>query len=90
MFVSKKFSKVFYSLEDAINTAYFGDHYLIIEYKDKIDNYKTTRATRTGLICNDMVIWDPWEDPYDNMEAVKSVYRVRIDCKLDNAYQGIV
>lgn len=90
MFVSKKFSRVFRDIESAINFAYFGDHYLIIEYKDKIDNYKTTRATRTGLICGDDVIWDPWEDPYIDMDKVRSVYRIRTDKKIDNAYQGII
>lgn len=90
MFQSKKFSRVFYNLEDAVNYSYFNDHYLVIEYKDLIDNCKTTRATRTGLVCGCDIDWGPWEDPYENMNTVRSVYRVRIDKKLDNAYQGIV
>ena len=90
MFQSQKFSKIFYDLEEVINYCYFNDFYLVIEYKDLIDNHKTTRATRTGLVCGCEIDWDPWEDPYMGMDAVRSVYRVRIDHKLDNAYQGIV
>ena len=90
MMKSQKFSKIFYDLEDALNFAYFGDHYLIIEYKDLIDNCKTTRATRTGLVCGCEIDWDPWEDPYPYMDKVRSVYRVRTDKRLDNAFEGIV
>ena len=60
------------------------------EYKDLIDNCKTTRATRTGLVCGDNVIWDPWEDPYEGMDKVRSVYRLRTDKRIDNAFEGIV
>ena len=87
---SKKFSKIFYDLEDALNFAFENDYFKIIEYKDNMKApYFTERSSRVGLISNgEVVLWDEWDNKCPD---VKSVYRVRTDLQLnDNFWKGII
>lgn len=92
MFVSKKFSRVFHSLDDAVTYAFFNDLIRVIEYRDdfSVPNDGSRRAHRIGVRLGEEISWGPWKDLYNGVDSIRPVYRVDLSSKLDNAYQGIV
>ena len=92
MFQSEKFSRVFYSLDDAVTYAFFNDLIKVVEYRDdfSIPNDSRRRAHRIGIRLGEEILWGDWKELYDGFDSIRPVYRVDLRSKLDNAYQGII